>query len=141
MSGSSQWDRETSEDTSLLKVTRVVFEVTSASGVRKSDDEVTVKVALGELGFSSCNVVTSVIGSSISRTMSIYLCSPKNFGGSTFLRGLDGPDWCLTGESFSGVLSIRIGFFRSALSSLHLAPPRLRVVLCSVDPVWLGVVE
>ena len=93
----------------VVSATRVVYEGTSASGVRKSESEVTVKAALGELGLSSCNLITSVVVSSFSRTMSMYLHSPKIFGGPTFLRGLDRLGWCLTGAS--GVLSSRVWFF------------------------------
>ena len=59
----------------VVSATRVVFGGTSASDVRRSDGEVTMKVALGDLRVSSCSVKNSQVESSFSRTMSVYLRS------------------------------------------------------------------
>ena len=123
----------------VVSATRVVFGGISASEVNWSDGELSVKVALGELRVSSCSVNTSVVGSSFSRTMSMYLRSPINFGVPTFLRGLDGLGYCSTGEGSSGVLSNRIGFFSEL--SIVAASGASPTEGCSVDPVRLGLVD
>ena len=64
----------------VVSATSVSFEGTSGSGVRQSEGEMTGKIALGEVGWSSSYVITSLVGSSFSRTMSIYLRLPKNLG-------------------------------------------------------------
>ena len=123
----------------VVSATRVVFGCSSASVVRRSDGEVTVKKTLGELRVSSCSVNTSVVRSSFSKTMSMYVRFPKNFGVPMFLRGLDGLCCCSTGEASSGVLSNRIGCFSEP--SIVAASGASTTAGCSVDPVRLGLVD
>ena len=52
------WIHFCEDQDKVVSATRVVFGGTSASGVRRSDGEMTVKEALGELRVSSCSVNT-----------------------------------------------------------------------------------